>query len=97
MRPRRPPTARVLGLDPRSRPAEINLALSMALGGRAPDAVQMLRPYAADPASDRRVRHNLAAAMAMAGDRDGAARLLAQDLPPEQVERALQAYPAFAP
>jgi Flp pilus assembly protein TadD len=57
----------------------------------------MLRPYAADPASDRRARHNLAAAMAMSGDRNGAARLLAQDLPSEQVERALQAYQAFAP
>ena len=69
----------------------------MALDGRATDAVQILRPYATNSASDRRARHNLAAAMAMAGDRDGAARLVAQDLPPEQVERALQAYQAFAP
>jgi Flp pilus assembly protein TadD len=88
---------KVLGLDPRSQAAQINLALSMALSGRATESVEMLRPFAADPDASPRVRQNLATAMLLADDPQGAARVLGRDLPPDQIESALQALQALAP
>lgn len=72
-----------------------NLGLSLAMGGSAQEAVEMLRPLAADPSASPRLRHNLAFAMALAGDRGGAARTLAPDLPREQVVAALSGFDAF--
>ena len=88
---------KALGLDPRSPAAQVNLALSMALSGRAAEAVGLLRPLAADPDASPRVRQDLAAAMLLSGDPQGAARLLGRDLPPDQIETALQALQALAP
>jgi Flp pilus assembly protein TadD len=88
---------RVLGLDSRSRAAQVNLALSMALSGHAVEAVEMLRPFAFEPDAAPRVRHDLAAAMVLAGDAATAARLLGRDMTPEQVDRAVRAYQALVP
>lgn len=88
---------RALGVDPTMRAAEVNLALSMALSGRANDAVQLLKPLASDPDASRRTRHDLAAALALAGDRQGAAGILGADMTPQQVDRALAAYGTFGP
>jgi len=83
-----------LGIDPQDSDAEVNLALSMAMSGSAQDAVQMLRPLAAAPGASRKVRHDLAAALTMEGDRAAAEQILSADLSPAQVQQALDAYAA---
>ena len=86
---------RALGSDPTMHAAEVNLALSMALNGHASDAVQMLKPLAGNPNAPRRLRHDLAAALAMSGDKEGAAKILSADMTPEQIQRSLLAYREF--
>jgi Flp pilus assembly protein TadD len=88
---------RALGADPTMRAAEVNLALSMALNGRAARAVQILGPLARDESASRRLRHGLAAVLAMAGDKEAARKILAEDLTLEQIERALLGYEALRP
>lgn len=83
-----------LGLNPQDSAAEVNLALSMAMSGQAEQAVGMLRPLATSPGASRKLQHDLAAALTMAGDRDEASRILSADLTPEQVRQALDAYAA---
>ena len=73
----------------------VNLGLSLAMAGDAPEALAVLRPLAQDPAATPRVRHNLAFALALAGDRAGAERILAPDLPRDEVLAALSGYTAF--
>jgi Flp pilus assembly protein TadD len=87
----------VLGVAPTMRATEVNLALSMALSGQASEAVQMLKPLAEDPAASQRVRHDLAAALTLQGDRQTAAGILKGDMTPEDVDRALLSYEALRP
>jgi Flp pilus assembly protein TadD len=86
---------KALGSDPTLHAAAVNLALSMALNGRASDAVRMLKPMASSPDAPRRVRHDLAVALAMAGDTQAAAQILSADMDPDEVKRTLLAYGAF--
>jgi cytoskeleton protein RodZ len=86
---------RALGSVPDLRAAEVNLALSMAMSGRAEEAVQRLRSLAADPNASPRLRHDLAAALAMANHPDEAARLLRGDLRPEEIDQAIAGYRAL--
>jgi Flp pilus assembly protein TadD len=86
-----------LAADSSMHAAEVNLALSMALTGRAPDAVRRLAPLASAPGASRRVRHDYAAALALAGDRAQAATVMAADMPPDEAARAVAAYGASAP
>ena len=86
---------RALGADLSMRAAEVNLALSMALSGQAPEAVRLLTPLASDPGAPRRLRHDLAAALAIAGKKPEAVKILSADMTPEQIDRAIQAYGEF--
>jgi Flp pilus assembly protein TadD len=86
---------KALGADPTMRAAEVNLALSMALSGQAAEAVRRLKPLASGPGTSSRLRQDLAAALAIAGDKPEAARILSQDMTPEQTRRALLAYGEF--
>jgi Flp pilus assembly protein TadD len=86
---------RALAADPAMRAAEVNLALSLALNGQAANAAQILAPLARDPNGSRRLRHDLAAVLAMAGEREAARKILMEDLSPEQIERALLGYEAL--
>jgi Flp pilus assembly protein TadD len=88
---------RALAVDSTMRAAEVNMALSMALAGQAALAVQILAPLMRDSDASRRQRHNLAAVLAISGDKDGARRVLNEDLTPEQIERALLGYEALRP
>lgn len=72
--------------------ARVNLGLSLALGGAAAQAVDVLGPLANRPNAPRRVRHDLAAALAMDGDLRGAEALLRTDLAPGQLPVALAAF-----
>ena len=83
---------KALGVDPTMEAAQVNLALSLAMSGRGDQAVAMLRGRAEAPGATEQMRHDLAAAMVMAGDRAGAERILSQDLPPDQVARAIAAF-----
>jgi Flp pilus assembly protein TadD len=86
-----------IGQDGSMRGAQVNLALSLAMAGRADDATPMMRPLASGPDASRKLRHDLAAVLAMAGDRTGAQRILARDLPPDQVDKALAIFAAASP
>jgi Flp pilus assembly protein TadD len=55
----------------------------------------VLRPLAASPSAPRRVRHDLATALALSGDQAGAASLLRPDLTAEQMPLALAGYAAL--
>ncbi len=80
-----------LGVDPASVPAQVNLALSLAMSGRGGEAVAMIRPLAGADASAK-LHHDYAAVLVMAGQRDEAARILSADMPPDQVNQAIAAY-----
>ncbi len=86
-----------LGVDASMHGAQVNLALSLAMSGRADDAAPMLRPLADAPNAPRKLRDNMAAVLAMGGDRSGAQSILAQDLPPEQVDQAIAIFTAASP
>ncbi len=81
-----------LGVAPDMTAAQVNLALSLAMSGQSKDAVQLLRPLANGPGASRQTRHDLAAVLTMAGDKAEAARILSQDLAPNEVEQALDAF-----
>jgi Flp pilus assembly protein TadD len=88
---------RALGINPEMSAAQVNLALSMAMTGQSHEAVQLLQPLASKPDASQQTRHDLAAVLTMSGDRDGAARILSTDLPPEQVQQALSAFASAQP
>ena len=83
-----------LGINPDHSATSVNLALSLAMAGSARDGVRILRPLASTPNASRKLRHDLAAVLTMAGDRDEAARIMSSDLSAEDVRRALDDYAA---
>ena len=87
--------AEAIAAAPDSRPPQVNLALSMALSGRAGEATRMLQPLADQPSASARERHDYAAALAMAGHSDQAARYLQPELTGPQVETALNGFRAM--
>ena len=93
---RRPPIASALGVDPDMRAAQVNLALSLAMSGQSRDAVQLLRPLASKPDASQQLRHDLAAVLTMSGSRTEAEQILSKDLPPEQVQQAMDAFDSAA-
>lgn len=83
-----------MGLDPSMVGARVNLALSLAMVGRADDAAPMLRAVAEAPSAPRKFRHDMAAVLAMGGDRAGAERILTKDMSPEQANQAVAIFTA---
>ncbi|WP_415529334.1 tetratricopeptide repeat protein [Gluconacetobacter sp.] len=83
---------RALAVNPQMIGAQVNLALSLAMGGNASAAERMVRPFADDASANAKLRHDLAAVLAMGGQRGEAARILSADLSPQQVRQALSAY-----
>jgi tetratricopeptide (TPR) repeat protein len=86
---------KAIAADPDMRSAQVNLGLSLALGGRPAEGVKMLAPIADDPNATARERHDLAAALAMQGNSDEAARLLSPDLRGADLDAALAGYQAL--
>lgn len=72
-----------------------NLGLSLIMSGNATDALTLLRPLAGDASATPRIRHNLAFALEIAGQRDEAKRVLAADMPRADVGVALAGFDAF--
>jgi Flp pilus assembly protein TadD len=83
-----------LGVKPDLAAAQVNLALSLAMSGQSRDAIHILRPLAEAPSATVQVRHDLAAVLAMGGDRTAAEQILSKDLPPNEVQQALSGYDA---
>ena len=83
-----------LAADPGMNGAQVNLALSMAMTGKSGDAIRLLRPLASETGASPQLRHDLAAVLAMSGDRAGAEQILSKDLSPAEVKQALAAYAA---
>ncbi len=81
-----------LASQPTMQAAAVNLALSLGLSGRAAEAIPILRPIAQSPGATPRIRHDMAAILAMSGDRNGAANMLQADLSDEEVDRALKVF-----
>jgi Flp pilus assembly protein TadD len=86
-----------LALSPDMADVRVNLGLSLALSGRAEQAVQILRPLVSDPGATQLWHADLAVALAQSGDLAGARRALAVpgDAAPETDTAA--AAPADAP
>lgn len=61
-----------LTVDPEMADVKVNLGLSMALSGRAVEAADMMRPLVEHADATTLWRNNVAVALTMAGDRDGA-------------------------
>ena len=81
-----------LGVRPDFPAAQVNLALSMAMTGKADRAERMIRPLATDPGASKKLRHDYAAVLAMGGKKAEAAKLLSADLSPAQVKDALASF-----
>jgi Flp pilus assembly protein TadD len=87
---------RALGVAPDMQAATTNLALSLAISGQAGQGAALLRPLASAPTAPPRLRQDMAAVSELAGDREGAARLLGQDMPAAQVQETLRGYDALS-
>lgn len=81
-----------IGANPDSRAPQVNLALSMAMSGRAREATRIIRPLAENESATARERHDYAAILTMAGRSDEAAQFLSPELTAAQAEQAVLAY-----
>lgn len=82
-----------LAARPGFRAARVNLAVSLALDGRAAEAARIMQLVG--PGASGRVRADWAAVMAMAGHPGAARRMLTGAMPPEEVAAAVRAYAAL--
>jgi Flp pilus assembly protein TadD len=70
----------------------VNLALSLAMTGRANEAVRIMRPIATRPEASVKERHDLAAVLAMDGQSEEAARVLRPDMTGAQADEAVSGF-----
>jgi hypothetical protein len=73
----------------------VNLGLSLALAGNAPEATATLRPLAEQPDAPMAVRHDLAVALAAEGKTDEAQKEMGHDLPMAEIKQAVEQYQAL--
>ncbi len=81
-----------IAAGPDVRAPQVNLALSLAMTGRAGEAVRIMRPIGGRSDATPRERHDLAAVLAMDGKADEASRLLRTDLDGPQTDEALSGF-----
>ncbi|GLR65893.1 hypothetical protein GCM10010909_05710 [Acidocella aquatica] len=86
------PYQKALLADPSLTAVEVNLGLSLALSGNGPLALQYLGPLATSPQATPKIREDYAAALVASGRKDEARQVLAIDLPPDQVNSALDGF-----
>ena len=89
------PYQQALLSDPAMTAAEVNLGLSLALSGNGPEALQYLGPLATGQDATPKIREDYAAALVADGRPDEARQVLAVDLPPDEVDRALNGFSAL--
>ncbi|HQT68753.1 MAG: hypothetical protein B7Z78_13610 [Rhodospirillales bacterium 20-60-12] len=70
--------------------------MSLALSGDPQQAIQILEPMARGSDATPKIREDYAAALAIAGETDQASQVLSIDMPPDQINSALNGYQALA-
>ncbi len=83
---------RIDAISPNMTAARVNLALSLAMSGRANEGVRMMEPLANAADANDKMRHNYAAVLALAGREDDAESILSRDLSPTEIREALATY-----
>lgn len=86
------PLQQALLIDPGEPATEVDLGLSLAFSGDGPDALQYLGPLATASDATPKIRADYAAALVASGRPDEARQVLAEDLPPDQVEQLISAF-----
>ncbi len=81
--------------NPGSIATEVNLGLSLALSGHGPEALQYLGPLATGRNATPKIRQDYAAALIASGRDSDARQVLAVDLPPDQVQQAMDGFSAL--
>lgn len=81
-----------LTADPTQTSTEVNLGLSLALSGDGADALQYLGPLATGQDSTPKIREDYAAALVATGRLNDARQVLNIDLPPGQVDGAIEGF-----
>jgi Flp pilus assembly protein TadD len=69
-----------------------NYALSLAQSGQLDAAIETLNTATAQPGVTAQTRQNLALMLALKGDKEGAARLVKADLPPDMAQNNINYY-----
>ena len=82
-------------INPGSVATVVNLGLSLALSGHGSEALQYLGPLATGQGATPKIREDYAAALIAAGDDETARSVLAIDLPPDQVQQAMDGFSAL--
>lgn len=82
-------------IDPGSTATVVNLGLSMALSGHGQEALQYLGPLATGQTSTPKIREDYAVALIASGQTATARSVLAIDLPPDQVQQAMDGFSAL--
>jgi Flp pilus assembly protein TadD len=86
------PYQKSLSINPGSIATEVNLGLSLALSGHGQEALQYLGPLATGKYATPKIRENYAAALIAAGRDAEARQVLEIDLPPDQVQKAMDGF-----
>ena len=82
-------------IDPGSTATAVNLGLSLALSGNGAEALQYLGPLAMGESATPKIREDYAAALIADGQDEQARTVLAIDLPPDQVQQAMDGFSAL--
>jgi Flp pilus assembly protein TadD len=88
------PYQQALLLNPGNLATEVNLGMSLALSGNGGEALQYLGPLATSPDATPKIREDYAAALVAAGRVDEARRVLAVDMPPDQITQLINDFSA---
>jgi Flp pilus assembly protein TadD len=88
------PYRRALLANPGDEAAEDNLGLSLALSGNGPAALQYLGPLATGPGASAKTREDYAVGLVSIGRVAEAKQVLSVDLPPAQVDAAIDGFSA---
>ena len=83
--------------DPDRVATRVNLALSLALSGKAEQAEQMLRDVASSASATRKVRLDFAIAQVIAGHDQDAEQTLGADLSPAETKSAVEGIAELRP
>lgn len=89
------PYQRALLANPALTAAEVNLGLSLALSGHGEEALQYLGPLAYGQGATPKIREDYAAALVATGRDDEARQVLSVDLPPDDVNKAMDGFSAL--
>lgn len=87
--------AEAIAANPDARAPQVNLALSMAMTGRAREATRILRPLADNADATARERHDYAAVLTMAGRPEEATPYLTPELSAPQAQEAVSGFRAI--